>query len=413
MRYLLRGSLRVKLTAVFGLLFFAAASAVLAGTLILVGNAMEWTVNQLDPANYVDPNGFTYLDRTGVEATKQTIMSSMQNNLLVKGGLTVLVVGALATYAGWVVSGRVLRPLNQITETARGVASRTIHRRIALDLPPGEVKSLADSFDSMLDRLDQAFAGQSRFISNAAHELKTPLVVNRTLVEVAMMRRDSPPEIQQLGENLLSVNARHERLIDALLTLARAEESIGERLPVDLADLVTVVVGRAREQAEAHGVRIGVSLSGALTSGDPVLLEQVVTNLVDNAIRYNVDGGWVEIRTGRSVAGAQVEVANTGAVISPHEVPLLFEPFRRLKDRVGSAAGSGLGLSIVRAVARSHGGDAVAFPRDGGGLVVRVALPASPHRASAGYRSTTAATGIRATTRIPNPSAVTVSPTDT
>jgi signal transduction histidine kinase len=232
----------------------------------------------------------------------------------------------------------------------------------------------------MLDRLDQAFAGQSRFISNAAHELKTPLVVNRTLVEVAMMRRDSSPEIQQLGENLLAVNARHERLIDALLTLARAEEGAGERVPVDLAELVAVVADQLGEPARERGLQIGLGLSSALTSGDPVLLEQVLTNLVDNAIRYNVDGGWVEVRTSRTAAGVQVEVDNTGASISPHEVPLLFEPFRRLHDRVGSAAGSGLGLSIVRAVARSHGGHLDAVPRPGGGLAVRVTLPALARR---------------------------------
>ena len=367
MRYTWRGSLRTRLTVVFGLLFFAAAFAVLAGTMILVQNAMAYSLDIALSNGTPDIFG---------GPTRQIIMVSMQRNLLVKGGLTVLTVGILATTAGWLASGRLLRPLNQITETARGVAGRTIHRRIALDLPPGEVKSLADSFDRMLDRLDQAFAGQSRFISNAAHELKTPLVLNRTLVEVAMMRRDSPPEIQQLGENLLAVNARHERLIDALLTLARAEEAVNESVPVDVAELATVVAGRNGGHAEQSKVRIALSLEPAVSRGDPVLLEHVLHNLIDNAIRYNEAGGWVEVHTSQSMSGVEIVVTNTGAVISTHEVPLLFEPFRRLHDRVGSAGGSGLGLSIVRAVARAHGGDTNALPRPGGGLAVRVTLPA-------------------------------------
>lgn len=375
MRYSWRGSLRVRLTVVFGLLFFAAAFAVLAGTMILVQNAMAYSLDLALGQSAQSPVG--PVDGDG---TKQVIMASMQRNLLVKGGVTVLAVGIAATTAGWVVSGRVLRPLSLITETARGVAGRTIHRRIALDLPPGEVKSLADSFDNMLDRLDQAFAGQSRFISNAAHELKTPLVLNRTLVEVAMMRRDSPPEVQHLGENLLAVNARHERLIDALLTLARAEELVGERIPVDVRELAAVVSGRAEPDAAERGVRIVLALAPAVSPGDPVLLEQVLHNLIDNAVRYNQDGGWVEVHTAATPAGVDIVVNNTGATISAHEIPLLFEPFRRLNDRVGSASGSGLGLSIVRAVARAHGGDAAAFPRPGGGLAVRVTLPAYRRR---------------------------------
>jgi signal transduction histidine kinase len=366
-----RASLRVRLTVGFGLLFFAAAATVLFGTLILVQNSMNYS---LDLA--FGPSGSRPLSGVAdAGATRAVILASMRANLLGKGGLTVLAVGVVATTAGWVFSGRILRPLNQITRMAQGIAGRTLHRRIALAGPPNEVKSLADSFDRMLDRLDQAFAGQSNFISNAAHELKTPLVLNRTLVEVAMMRRDSPPEIHQLGENLLAVNARHERLIDALLMLARAGEEVVERVPVDLAELARSVAGRAVDDADAAEVTVHLALAGVVVAADPVLLEQVLRNLIDNAVRYNPKGGWVEVHTGLSTVGAEIVVANTGPAISIYEIPLLFEPFRRLKDRVGSASGSGLGLSIVRAVARAHGGDVAATPRPGGGLVVRVTLP--------------------------------------
>jgi signal transduction histidine kinase len=365
------GSLRVQLTAVFGLLFFVAATAVLAGSLILVRNSMRYSLDlAFDPAVFPISN----------EMTKTVIMDSMEKNLLTKGGITVLVVGVLATTAGWLAAGRLLRPLNRITSTAERIAGRTLHRRIALEMPPGEVKRLADSFDRMLDRLDGAFAGQERFIANAAHELKTPLVINRTLVEVAMNRPGAPSELLRLGENLLAVNARHERLIDALLTLARAEDALTDRVPLDLADVCDAVVTAAGPEAERQQVRLEAELDPATTVGDPILLEQLVRNLVDNAVRYNESGGLVRVTTVHDRRGPRVVVANTGAVISAHEIPVLFEPFRRLTDRVGSARGSGLGLSIVRAVAQAHGGDVTAEPRPGGGLTVTVALPAQHGR---------------------------------
>ncbi|MEU4493035.1 ATP-binding protein [Streptomyces sp. NPDC023998] len=362
-----RGSLRLRLTAVFGLLFFIAAAAVLAGALILVRNSMQYSLDIVfSPGHAADSDA----------ATKSIIMESMRANLLTKGGLTVLGVGLLATTAGWLAAGHLLRPLSQITSTAERIAGRTLHRRIALDLPPGEVKRLADAFDRMLDRLDSAFAGQERFIANAAHELKTPLVINRTLVEVAMNRRDAPAEIHQLGENLLAVNARHERLIDALLTLARAEDALTDRIPLDLADVCSTVLAAAEPEAARLGIRLEPSLGPAPAVGDPILLEQLVRNLVDNAVRYNERGGWVQVGTRRGTHGPQVVVTNTGAMISAHEIPVLFEPFRRLTDRVGSARGSGLGLSIVRAVAQAHGGSVNAVPGPAGGLSVHVALPA-------------------------------------
>ncbi|RZU76807.1 signal transduction histidine kinase [Micromonospora kangleipakensis] len=288
-----------------------------------------------------------------------------------------LAVCVAATAVAWWLSGRLLRPLNMITETAHRIAGRTLHKRIDLDAPPGEVKSLADSFDSMLDRLDEAFAGQGRFIANAAHELKTPIALNRTLVEVAMSRPDSLPQLRQLGENLLAVNQRHERLIDSLLTLARAEVAVTDRRPVDLAQLAGYALDVTAKAAAEQRVQVQAQLAAAPVVGDPILLEQLIRNLVGNAVRYNHPHGFVWVQTLPEVRQAEIVVTNTGALISPHEVPALFEPFRRLTDRVGSARGSGLGLSIVRAVAQAHGGDALAIPRPDGGLAVRVILPRS------------------------------------
>lgn len=361
-----RGSLRLRLTAVFGLLFFVAAAAVLAGAVILVRNSIQYSLGIVFSPDHASDSD---------EATKTVIIDSMRSNLLTKGGLTVLAVGLLATTAGWLVAGRLLRPLNRITSTAERIAGRTLYRRIDLDLPPGEVKRLADAFDQMLDRLDSAFAGQERFIANAAHELKTPLVINRTLVEVALNRHDVPPETRQLGANLLAVNARHERLIDALLTLARADGALTDRVPVDLADLSAAAVTAAAPEAKREHIQVQQRLEPAPAIGDPILLEQLIRNLVDNAVRHNKPNGRLQITTQHGPQGAQVEVHNTGAVISVHEIPALFEPFRRLSDRVGSARGSGLGLSIVRAVAQAHHGDVTAVPRRDGGLSVYVTLP--------------------------------------
>ncbi|MFE1416564.1 sensor histidine kinase [Streptomyces sp. NPDC058746] len=376
------GSLRLRFTLVFGMMFFVATAAVLAVTAVLVDSSMRYSLEvafpdgyNLEPGQSAEFQNYLIERRSAYLVIRERIFESVQLNLIFKGGLAVLAVGAMATTAGWLVAGRLVRPLSVISSTAERIAGRTLHRRIDLQAPAGEVKLLADSFDSMLDRLDEAFAGQSRFISNAAHELKTPIAVHRTLVEVAMNRSDAPPEVRRLGENLLAVSARHERLIDALLTLARAENSLTELVPVDLAELAESVLDSAAADAERRGVTVADQVEPGTVTGDPVLLEQVVRNLVDNAVRYNRPGGEVAVRVSVGRQGAEVVVDNTGPVIAAHEVPVLFAPFRRLTDRVGSARGSGLGLSIVRAVARAHGGEATAQPRPGGGLTVRVLLP--------------------------------------
>ncbi|MEV4414776.1 HAMP domain-containing sensor histidine kinase [Catellatospora sp. NPDC049609] len=374
-----RGSLRVRHTLLFGLMFLLAGSVVLGGVMILVHNTMDYSLSVVFARKLekYSPSTEPWVANvvSADEVSKQVIMASMRDNLLVKGGLTLLAVCVAATAGVWWLSGRLLRPLNMITETAHRIAGRTLHRRIELAGPPSEVKSLADSFDSMLDRLDEAFAGQGRFIANAAHELKTPIALNRTLLDVAMARPDSSPQVLRLGENLLAVNQRHERLIDSLLTLARADEAVTDRRPVDLAQLAGHALDVAAKAAAQQRVQVQAQLEEAPVVGDPTLLEQLIRNLVDNAVRYNHAHGFVRVQTLAEPRQAELIVTNTGALISPAEVPVLFEPFRRLTDRVGSARGSGLGLSIVRAVAQAHGGDALAIPRPDGGLSVRVILP--------------------------------------
>lgn len=235
------------------------------------------------------------------------------------------------------------------------------------------MRELATTFNVMLERLDASFDGQRRFIANASHELRTPLALNRTLLEVSA-EEETTAHSRQLISALLAINDRHTRLIEGLLLLARSEGEPPEKTYVDLADVVEHVA----EITPAGAVRVHTEPGEAATMGSPVLLERLVQNLVENAVRYNVpDDGWVFVgsRTGPD-GTAVVEVTNPGPVVPAYEIPSLFEPFHRgAGDRTAGAAGTGLGLSIVRAIARAHDGDVRATPRPGGGLVVTVNLP--------------------------------------
>ncbi|PSK95402.1 signal transduction histidine kinase [Murinocardiopsis flavida] len=313
---------------------------------------------------------------------QEQLRDAATTSLVTQGGIALLVVGGAATAFGWLVAGRVLAPLHRVTDTARRIAGapaadRGLHERIALTGPDDEVKDLADTFDTMLERLDRSFDGQRRFVANASHELRTPLTLGRALVELAMHRPTASDDVKRLGTDLLEINIRHERLIGGLLMLAGSEREVTERLPVDMADVVDHVIVQTAPEAEQAGVTVHGTADEALTGGDALLLERLVYNLVENGIRHNTgDGGWVGVTSGVRAGKAVVEVGNTGPVVPPYEVAALFEPFRRLgDDRVATTKGAGLGLSIVRSVARAHGGDAAARPREGGGMTVTVTLP--------------------------------------
>jgi signal transduction histidine kinase len=312
------------------------------------------------------------------------LRSAAITSLLTQGAIALIVVGGAAVGLGWVVAGRVLAPLHRVTDTARKIAAepmaeRGLHQRIGLEGPEDEVKTLADTFDTMVERLDHSFDGQRRFVANASHELRTPLTLNRALVELAMHRRTASADVKELGESLLEINARHERLISGLLLLARSEQEIADRSPVDLADIVTHVAAQAADQAADAKVTVYEVVAPAPTTGDALLLERLVHNLVENGIRYNLDDGtgWVRV-VSRTVSGdrVEVEVSNTGPAVPPYDVPLLFKPFhRQAGERAVTGTSAGLGLSIVRSVAVAHGGDVRARPREGGGLIVAASLP--------------------------------------
>jgi signal transduction histidine kinase len=388
-----RPSIRVRLTLVYGLMFFAAGAVVILASYLLVSNILGNRLGQaggaLVMASVPPPPGvggysvsgdapFAGVPEQRLQATivagQEELRDDTLRQLLIQSLIALGLVGVAAIGSGYVMAGRVLRPLHQITATARRVFDdRGLHERIALGGPADELRELADTFDAMLERLGRAFAGQRTFVANASHELRTPLAINRTLIEVASTRPDAPPELRTLGETLLAVNARHERLIDGLMLLARSESSLTERTEVDLHEIAEHVEIRSCRAAHDAGISLLRRSTPAPTLGDPVLLERVLENLVDNGIRYNVPDGRVEIATGALGERAWLTVTNTGPVVPDYAVPTLFEPFRRLRDRTG-ASGSGLGLSIVAAVVRAHGGEVTAAPRPGGGLVVRVEL---------------------------------------
>ena len=382
-------TIRARLTLVYGGLFLIAGLVLLGTTYVLVSNGpstLNYSYNSATggvAGQNATPGPLPPGDQGAlVNQVSEDTWHDALNALLTRGGIALVVVGVAATAFGWLLAGRLLRPLHRITETAARIAEapaadRGLHERIALDGPQDEIKQLADTFDVMIERLDHAFDGQRRFIANASHELRTPLTVNRSLLEVALYRSATTPELRQLGQTLLEVTTRHERLLDGLLVLARSEREVADKSYVDLADIVEHVT----TQTPSGAVTIHALAAEAPTTGNPALLERLVQNLVDNGIRHNVpEDGWVEVTSGPGTDGTvTVQVSNTGPVIPRYDVPSLFEPFHRYgANRVApTAPGAGLGLSIVQAVARAHGGDVSAEPRTGGGLIVTVTLPAA------------------------------------
>jgi signal transduction histidine kinase len=293
---------------------------------------------------------------------------------------------AAAAALGWLLAGRVLRPLSTITAAARRISASSLHERLALHGPDDELKELADTLDSLFTRLEASFEAQRRFAANASHELRTPLTRERTLLQVTLADPDSTPDTwQAVGRKLLASNAETERLIEALLILASSEAGSGEREPLDLAAMAGAVLDAARPTVGRLNLRVHADTQPALLDGDPLLLHQLAANLIDNAVRHNVPGGDIQVATGANDGRAILSVANSGPPIPAAEVDRLFQPFQRLSPRRASRDGGlGLGLSIVRAIATAHAATIIARPRPGGGLAIDVTFPpATGHRPSA------------------------------
>jgi signal transduction histidine kinase len=377
-RHLMRPTLRLRLTLLNGVLLVGAGAVLVVLAWLLVGDTLQ-PADQLRPGTTL-----TRADGTVVDARQwqAQVVDAASRELLVEGLLALLVIGAAGVALAYLVAGRALRPLHQVTATARRLGEATLDQRIRYTGADDEVAELARTFDAMLDRIGGAFDAQKRFVANASHELRTPLAVMRTEIDVTLADDEADvAEYRRMATVVRDASERANGLVDALLVLARSEAQSGRRLvrkvPADLAASVCAALSAIEGESRRLQLEVTTDLAPAQVVGDPSLLERLAGNLVENAVRYNHIHGRLWARTGTTGDDAWLVVGNTGFEVDPADVPGLFEPFRRGgRERTG-VRGSGLGLSIVRAVCDAHGGSVSAQAQPGGGLEVRVSLPAA------------------------------------
>ncbi|MFE4634922.1 sensor histidine kinase [Streptomyces sp. NPDC056773] len=328
---------------------------------------------EVPPGSTEVPPGSTDAAVTTPSRAFDHFQDSILGDLLTRSVVLLTVFTALAALLAWWASRRSLLRLHQVTGAARRIsAGSSLDERLALDGPYDEIRELGDTFDAMLDRLDRSFTAQRSFTAHASHELRTPLTVLRTALEIPLARGRVPDDLRPAVLRALDANARIERLIAALLTLARAESAALALRPTDLAEAARAAADELAEDARTAGVRVTLDAADAPVDGDPALLRQVALNLLANAVRHNHPGGTAVLTTGTAGGRAFLEVSNTGPLLTQEEVPALFAPFHQGRERSG---GFGLGLAVVRAITDTHHGEIVATPRAGGGLTVRVLLP--------------------------------------
>jgi signal transduction histidine kinase len=380
-----RLTVRARLTLLYTGLFAVCGAIVVAVSYTLVGRLEPQGQSQQAPASFLalcrseqfssHPNDRllakcnAYFQLQGARHQRDVTLS----HLLQYSLITLAVVMALAAILGWIVAGRVLRPLHGITAAARAASQRNLSARVALRGPRDELHELAETFDEMLDRLQATFEGQQRFIANASHELRTPLAVMGATIDVVLDNPDSTPDdLRGMAADIRAAVDHAEHLIAALLILARNERGLTVHEQLDLATVAEDVL----DSADLGDLHVHATLEPAVIFGDPVLAERLIANLVDNAVRYNTAAGDIWIST-RAIAGSShLTLANTGPLISPAEAERIFQPFHRLNDRT-SHDGFGLGLTIVASIASVHGGTAAAHPRGDGGLSVIVTIPSA------------------------------------
>jgi signal transduction histidine kinase len=299
------------------------------------------------------------------------------HQLEVESVIALAIMAVISGALGWVVAGRVLAPLVTITATTRQISEANLHERLAMAGPRDELRVLADTIDGLLERLQGAFDSQRRFVANASHELRTPLTAARALLEMVMSDPDASVEtFREVCGQVLEEGEQQEQLIEALLALANGQRGIDHRERVDLAAITREVVGSHELEAAANAVCLDVSLQPARLAGDGRLIERLVKNLLDNAIRHNHAGGHIDIRVSHRDGYPTLSIANTGPVVPADQVDRLLQPFQRLEpDRVGHRDGLGLGLSIVAAIVSAHGGTLGVVPRAAGGLEIEARFP--------------------------------------
>jgi signal transduction histidine kinase len=372
----LRPTLRLRLTLLNGILLVGAGAVLVLLAWLLVGDALH-PADELRAGTQVTLQDGRVLDAL---AWQRDLVDRASQELLVKALVALFAIGLIGIAGAYAVAGRALRPLHHVTATARRLGEETLDERIRYSGADDEVAELARTFDAMLDRLAGAFEAQKRFVANASHELRTPLAVMRTEIDVTLSDDEADvAEYRRMAKVVRNASERANGLVDALLVLARSEAQSGRRLvrkvPADLATSVCNALSAVKAEAERMKLEVTSDLQPAPVVGDPSLLDRLAGNLIENAIRYNHLMGRLWLRTSSIDGQARLVVGNTGYEVEPGDVPGLFEPLRRGGwERTGSR-GSGLGLSIVRAVCDAHGGTVSAVAQPGGGLEVTVSLP--------------------------------------
>jgi signal transduction histidine kinase len=378
--WLSRRTVRLRLTALYGALF------ILSGA-VLLAISLGWSFS-VQTASPPPPAASPRESRLAqaqarirqleyqVTALSDHLHSVESHQILVGAAVALGVMAVLSVALGWLVAGRILRPLRAMTAATRQISEDDLHQRLAISGPDDELKDLADTIDGLLARLEAAFDAQRQFVANASHELRTPLTLERTMLEVALGDPGADAAtLRSTCEDLLAASQHQEQLIEALLTLARSQRGLDRREPFDLAEVTARVLQARHPLASARQVRIDAALAPAPATGDAGLAERLVANLADNALCYNVPGGQVEVTTGVRNGRPVLILANTGPPVPADQIQRLLQPFQRLRpDRAGEPEGSGLGLSIAAAITKAHGGDFSARPRPGGGLRVEISL---------------------------------------
>jgi signal transduction histidine kinase len=382
-------TVRLRLTLLYGLVFLVTGAVLLTIGYELVRHNLNGPENVRDelrrlglfpPGGIRRPpefapgsTGFTF-----AQAIRAQLRADALHRLVIEYALALVAMTVFSVAAGWLLAGRALRPLRDITATARRVSGENLGERIALSGPADELKELADTFDGMLGRLDAAFASQRHFVANASHELRTPLAIMRTEVDVALADPDAnAEELRRMGEAVRETVDRCERLIEGLLMLARSEAAAGREDRVDLAALAADCITDLRSRAQRAGITVHDDLEPAWARGEPALLERMIANLIDNGILHNEPGGSLRVTTRTLRDRVLLVVANGGPPIDPADAATLTEPFRRLDRGTG---GFGLGLSIVRSVVEAHSGTLQIEAPASGGLEVRIELPGFPQQ---------------------------------
>ncbi|WP_205719101.1 ATP-binding protein [Actinomadura geliboluensis] len=325
---------------------------------------------QQTPAIPLRPGDRTQADAISLAAAAAA-KDTTYHHLLIVSLISLAIFAAVSVFLAWWMAGRVLRPVHTITATARRLSGENLNDRIALKAPPGELKDLADTFDDMLDRLQRLVNAQQRFVANSAHELRTPLAVQRAALEIGLAD-PVPGNVARVREKLLNVADRSERLIEGLLLLSTSDQGLDRPEPIDAYEVVAAIVAEHTTMADDRDVSIKTHLATVQLDGDPTLFKHLVRNLMENALRYNLPGGTVRIR----LDDRALEVYNTGPVVPVDVVPHLFEPFRRMHPRRHARGeGTGLGLSIVASIAHAHAGEITAQANPSGGLNIRISFP--------------------------------------